>query len=179
MRNEPEIVKILREEENLGNQDYKMYKKYKFIDKFHKEKYIKEIKEEIKNSHYYQDIRKDTLVNCTYETSESKPLYKQTNYNRDSEIDLEFETKVNKNGSVLNVKSEDYFYLDSMKKERTSIDDIDRAIIELMRVNRWLTPSDIAKLVGCSHTAIKYRIYALYKAGILYDFGIKLKRVKR
>ena len=41
MRNEPEIVKILREEENLGNQDYKMYKKYKFIDKFHKEKLSK------------------------------------------------------------------------------------------------------------------------------------------
>ena len=60
------------------------------------------------------------------------------------------------------------------------LDEIDKAIIQLIKINCWITPSFIARVIGCSHTAIKYRIYALYKEGLLPNYnGLKEAKQRR
>jgi len=50
------------------------------------------------------------------------------------------------------------------------IDDIDRAIIQLLQINPRISYSEIAKEIGFSRNAIKYRINALREEGFLLGF---------
>jgi Lrp/AsnC family leucine-responsive transcriptional regulator len=50
------------------------------------------------------------------------------------------------------------------------IDDIDRAIIKLLQINPRISYSEIAKEIGFSRNAIKYRIKSLQAEGFLLGF---------
>ena len=50
------------------------------------------------------------------------------------------------------------------------IDDIDRAIIKLLQINPRISYSEIAKEIGFSRNAIKYRIKSLQDEGFLLGF---------
>jgi len=50
------------------------------------------------------------------------------------------------------------------------IDDIDRAIIKLLQINPRISYSEIAKEIGFSRNAIKYRIKCLQEEGFLLGF---------
>lgn len=178
MKEDPDIVKLLKKEEKHKNQGYEIFKNQTDIDKFDKEKFIKELKSEMQNSSYYHEIKNNDLITNKNEISKSENPHYQINFNRKLEDDFGLKNKSKTNNNILNIESEKDFYINRIERERSSLDDIDRAIIDLVRVNRWLTPSDIAKLIGCSHTAINYRIYALYKAGLLKDYVIKQKKKK-
>jgi len=54
--------------------------------------------------------------------------------------------------------------------EMSLIDDIDRAIIQLLQINPRISYSEIAKEIGFSRNAIKYRINALREEGFLLGF---------
>lgn len=176
MREDPDIVKLLKKEVKNKNQGNEIFKNQTDIDKFDKEEFIKELKIEMQNNSYYNDIKNNDLITSKNEISKSDNPHYPINFNRKLDEDLGLENKSKTNNSILNIESEDDSYINRIEKESSSIDDIDRVIIELVKVNRWLTPSDIAKLIGCSHTAINYRIHALYKAGLLKNYVLKLKK---
>ena len=50
------------------------------------------------------------------------------------------------------------------------IDDIDRTIIKLLQINPRISYSEIAKEIGFSRNAIKYRIKSLQEEGFLLGF---------
>jgi len=50
------------------------------------------------------------------------------------------------------------------------IDDIDRAIIKLLQINPRISYTEIAKEIGFSRNAIKYRIKSLQEEGFLLGF---------
>jgi len=76
--------------------------------------------------------------------------------------------------SIINEKAEEE---NNIKTSIFLLDEIDEAIIQLVKINRWIAPSTIARVIGCSPTAIRYRIYALYKEGLIPNYkGLKRTR---
>lgn len=58
------------------------------------------------------------------------------------------------------------------------IDDIDRKIIRLLQINPRISYSEVAKEIGFSRNAIKYRIKSLQEEGYLLGFRAVLNPVK-
>lgn len=154
MKEEPEIVKQLRKEEkNNQLDDFRFNKKPDFVKKIQRKMVIKDLEKNF-DSMFFFEILDETDV----ESSEEKKMIKNSKDHDESVFTTKFQEELD------NIDTVDY------------LDKIDKAIIDLIQVNPNISPSNIAKILKLSRTAIHYRIYDLQKQGYINNFYFRYKR---
>lgn len=160
MKNEPDIVKKLREEEKNNLLETSKYnEKPEFIKKIQRKILIKELEKEIENIFYFNKLNEksnqiDEKKSLYLSDTEENNIFKKENSNN---LKINYKT---------NIKNNYYKYLD----------DIDDTILYLININPYITPSKISKILKLSRTAIIYRIDELQRLGIVKKFYFKTKK---
>ena len=168
MKEEPEIIKQLRREEQLKQSGEEINGTHVTMQIMEKERLIRELDDEMQTTSRDCKITTDDTVATTDETSNHNKLREVSNFSNTSNFVLE--------PAPSPLQTVRYLNENEIETRNTLLDDIDETIIELVKVNPLVTHSAIARALGCSHTAIKYRMYLLYRKGFLPGYRIKRKK---
>jgi len=169
MKEEPEIIKQLRREEQLKQSREEINGTHETMQIMEKERLIRELDDEMQTTTSQDsEITTDNPVITTNETSNHNKLREVSNFSNTSNFVLE--------PAPSPLQTVRYLNENEIETRNTLLDDIDETIIELVKVNPLVTHSAIARALGCSHTAIKYRMYLLYRKGFLPGYRIKRKK---
>jgi len=153
MKEEPEIVKQLRKEEkNNQLDDFRFEKKPEFIKKIQRKRVIESLEEDFGNMFFFEVLEDDDCKSCEENNFEKNEITEKSVLTKD------FKEEGDDTDIV------DY------------LDDIDKAIIDLIQVNPRISPSNIAKILDLSRTAIFYRIYDLKNQGLIKKYNFRFKK---